>query len=68
MMVVGTDFLAVVWAVTTLFTCILSFTFKSVPKCEATERRDKDTTFGSSILLYKYVLKQMVHIKHYLRC
>ena len=55
MVVVGTDFLAVVWAVTTLFTCILGFTFKSVAKCEATEPKDKDTTFGSGILLYKYV-------------
>ena len=52
MVVVGTDFLAVVLAVTTLFTCMLGFTFKGVAKCEVTDPKDKDTTLGSSILLY----------------
>ena len=55
MVVVGMDFLAVVLAVTTLFACILGFSFKGVAKCEATDPKDKDTTFGSGILLYKYV-------------
>ena len=49
--VVGTDFLSVVWAVTTLFMYMLGFTFKGVAKCEATDPKVKDTTSGSGILL-----------------